>query len=292
MQDIANWIIAEKRIKFSCNMNSEETQRWIAHEAPLRLGCFLGVLLLMAIWELIAPRREDSPHRSKRWSANLSLSLLDAVVGRFVAPAGAVGVAWWAEARNWGLFHQLSGPTWIETLGAIVLLDLGIYWQHRMSHSIPMLWRFHRVHHSDLHLDVTSGVRFHPVEIVLSLGLKSLLIAAIGASPLAVFVFEVLLNATSMFNHSNVMIAGTLDKMLRSILVTPDFHRVHHSEVPKETDSNFGFNLACWDHLFGSYLDQPEAGHHGMKLGLGANQAPTELTFIRLIKQPWQADKE
>jgi sterol desaturase/sphingolipid hydroxylase (fatty acid hydroxylase superfamily) len=216
--------------------------------------------------------------------------MLDTVVTRIVAPSGAVGFALFAEARGWGLFNRLTLDAWLEFLSALFLLDLVIYLQHRLFHYVPALWRLHRMHHADLDVDVTTGARFHPVEIMLSLGLKFVVIVALGAPPLAVLVFEIALNGTSMFNHSNVRVPPVIERLLRWLIVTPDMHRVHHSVVRRETDSNFGFNFPWWDRLFGTYRPQPQAGHEAMTLGIEQFRDPDELRLDRMLTQPLRED--
>ncbi len=217
--------------------------------------------------------------------------LVDTLLGRVVAPAGAVGFALLAEAHRWGLFNRVSVPAWLAFLVALLLLDLAIYVQHRVFHSVPLLWRLHRMHHADLDVDVTTGTRFHPIEILLSLGVKFVVVLTLGAPALAVLVFEIGLNATSMFNHSNVRIPPTLERVLRWLVVTPDMHRVHHSLLRRETDSNFGFNFPWWDRLFRSYRSQPEAGHESMTLGLEQFRDPKELRIDRMLTQPFRDDR-
>jgi len=218
------------------------------------------------------------------------VAVLDTVLGRIVAPTGAVGFALFAEQRALGLFNRVVLPVWLELLLALFLLDLAIYLQHRLFHYVPVLWRLHRVHHADLDVDVTTGARFHPVEILLSLGIKFLVVVPLGAAPLAVLLFEIALNATSMFNHSNVRVEPAIERVLRWLVVTPDMHRVHHSAVRRETDSNFGFNFPWWDRLFGTYRAQPEAGHEGMTLGIEQFRDPKELRLHRMLVQPFRDD--
>jgi sterol desaturase/sphingolipid hydroxylase (fatty acid hydroxylase superfamily)/uncharacterized membrane protein YdjX (TVP38/TMEM64 family) len=238
------------------------------YESAVRLGCFGGVLLLMALWEALAPRRRLTVGWPMRWFSNLGLVALDTLAARFLAPLGVVGVAVAAEARGWGLFHNVALPAWLAVALAVVALDLAIYLQHVMFHAVPLLWRLHMVHHADLDFDTTTGVRFHTLEILLSLGIKAAVVLLLGAPALAVLVFEVLLNATSLFNHGNVCLPAWLDRALRLVVVTPEMHRVHHSVHPRETNSNFGFNLPWWDYLFGTYKSQPSDGHEGMTVGL------------------------
>jgi len=218
------------------------------------------------------------------------VAVLDTVLGRIIAPTGAVGFALVAEAHAWGLFNAVALHAWIELVLALFLLDLAIYLQHRLFHYVPVLWRLHRMHHADLDVDVTTGARFHPVEILLSLGIKFGVIVALGAPALAVLLFEIGLNATSMFNHSNVRMPSAVERLLRWFVVTPDMHRVHHSIVRRETDSNFGFNFPWWDRLFGTYRSRPEAGHEAMTLGIGQFRDPRELRLDRMLTQPFRDD--
>jgi sterol desaturase/sphingolipid hydroxylase (fatty acid hydroxylase superfamily) len=203
-----------------------------------------------------------------RWFSNLGLVAIDTLAVRFLAPLGAVGVALWTEDRGWGLFNNVACPTWLAVALSVTTLDLAIYLQHVTFHAVPPLWRLHMVHHADLDFDTTTGVRFHPVEILLSLGYKAVVVVLLGAPPLAVLAFEVLLSGTSLFNHGNVRLPSAIDRALRLVLVTPEMHRVHHSAVPRETNSNFGFSLPWWDYLFGTYRAQPAGGHEGMTIGL------------------------
>jgi sterol desaturase/sphingolipid hydroxylase (fatty acid hydroxylase superfamily) len=241
---------------------------FLRSELGIRLGCFLGVLVVMATWEMLAPRRRLTAGKSRRWLSNLGLVVVNGVVVRIVAPLGVVGVALLAESRGWGLFNNLTLPYGITVALCVVVMDLAVYLQHVMFHAVPLLWRFHMVHHADLDFDVTTGLRFHTIEILLSLGIKAAVALLIGPPMFAVIIFEVLLNATSMFNHGNVRMPIHLDRLLRWLVVTPDMHRVHHSTVASETNSNFGFNLPWWDYLLGTYRDQPGEGHSGMSIGL------------------------
>lgn len=240
----------------------------VQHEASIRVASFFCVLTIMAGAELIWPRRELSVSKARRWTSNLGIVVLNTVIIRLLFPTAALGVALIVESRQWGLFHVLQAPYWISVVIAVMALDLVIYTQHVLMHKIPMFWRLHRVHHADLDFDVTTGSRFHPIEIIVSMLIKFGAILILGTPALAVVIFEVLLNATAMFNHSNVRLPLALDGVLRLFLVTPDMHRVHHSAIRKETDSNYGFNLPWWDRLFGTYQAQPQAGHTGMKIGL------------------------
>lgn len=240
----------------------------VTYEAVVRVALFVGVFAVMAIWELAAPRRALAVGRTRRWASNIGLVVLNTVVLRVLFPTAAVGLALAAEEAGWGLLQQVDLPAWLAFIGAVVVLDAAIYLQHVMFHAVPALWRLHRVHHADLDFDVTTGARFHTLEIVLSMLIKFAVIMVLGPPVAAVIVFEVLLNATSMFNHSNVRLPRSIDRMLRWLVVTPDMHRVHHSVEEDETNSNFGFNLPWWDRLFGTYRDQPRAGHTAMTIGL------------------------
>jgi sterol desaturase/sphingolipid hydroxylase (fatty acid hydroxylase superfamily) len=240
----------------------------LAWESTIRLSAFLGVLVGMGIWEAAAPRRKSVASKPARWLSNLALVAINTIAIRLVLTLGAVGIAAEAQGRQWGLLNQVAWPAWLEVVLAVFALDLAIYLQHVLFHSVPALWRLHLVHHADLDIDVSTGVRFHTLEIVLSLGIKAAAIVLLGAAPLAVLVFEVLLNATSMFSHSNIRMPLWLDHLLRLVVVTPDMHRVHHSTIRRETNSNYGFNLPWWDYLLGTYRAQPKQGHEAMQIGL------------------------
>ena len=264
------------------------TDLLLSHEPLLRLTPFLGVFALMAALEAWLPRRERALPRLRRWPSNLGIVVVDTVVVRVLFPTAAVGVALAVEAQGGGLFGWLGAPFWLAVLLAVLLLDLAIYLQHVMFHAVPALWRFHRMHHADTDIDVTTGLRFHPVEIVLSMLIKFAVIAALGAPAVAVLLFEVLLNATSMFNHANLRLPERVDAAVRRVVVTPDMHRVHHSVVARETNSNFGFNLAVWDRVFGTYRAQPEAGHDGMTIGIDQFRDPAEARLDRMLTQPFR----
>ncbi len=257
-------------------------------EIPIRLAAFAGVLAVMAAWELLAPRRHQAVERPLRWSSNLGLVVLDTVLVRILVPTTAVAIALLAEERGWGLFHSFLPPSWLAVLVCVIVLDLAIYLQHVLFHAVPALWRLHRMHHADLAFDVTTGVRFHPIEILLSMLIKLAVVAALGAPALAVLLFEMLLNATSMFSHGNVRVPERLDRMLRWIVVTPDMHRVHHSVEAAETNSNFGFNLPWWDRMFGTYRAQPRAGHDAMVIGIAQFRDRSELRLDRMLLQPFR----
>ncbi len=237
-------------------------------EAGIRLTCFAVIFTAMAIWECLAPRRKLTVKRPWRWTSNLALVFLNSLLLRLVAPVGAAGVALYAESRGWGLFNEIDIPSWIGLVLSVLILDLAVYLQHVAFHAVPLFWRLHMVHHADLDIDVTTGSRFHTIEILLSFGIKAVAILLIGAPAVGVVIFEVLLNGTSMFNHSNIRMPLVIDRWLRMLVVTPDMHRVHHSWHRRETNSNFGFNLPWWDHLFGTYRDQPADGHESMTIGL------------------------
>ncbi|MEW5881797.1 MAG: sterol desaturase family protein [Pseudomonadota bacterium] len=256
------------------------------HEAALRLAAFAGVFAAVALWEWLAPRRRARFARARRWPHNLALLVLDALVVRLLAPGAAIAVALAGETHGWGLLNAVALPAWAELLIAVVLLDLAIYFQHVVFHAVPALWRLHRVHHADPDFDVTTGTRFHPLEILLSLGIKCAAVSAIGAPAVAVLLFEIVLNATAMFNHANARLPAGVDRWLRWLVVTPDMHRVHHSTLPLETNSNFGFNVPWWDRLFGTYRAQPVAGHEAMTIGIDAFRSPEDLRLDRLLVQP------
>jgi sterol desaturase/sphingolipid hydroxylase (fatty acid hydroxylase superfamily) len=259
-------------------------------EPAIRLAAFIGIFAIMAAWEALAPRRSRRFGRLSRWPGNLGVVVLDALVVRLVLPTAAVGIAFAAEQHGWGVLNWIEPPRWAQVVIAVALLDLAIYGQHALFHAAPVLWRLHRMHHADLDFDVTTGVRFHPLEILLSMLIKLALVAALGAPALAVLIFELALNATSMFNHANVAMPRRWDALLRRLVVTPDMHRVHHSAIDRETNSNFGFNLPWWDRLFGTYRAAPEAGHEGMVIGLNAFRDARELRLHRMLLQPFRAE--
>jgi sterol desaturase/sphingolipid hydroxylase (fatty acid hydroxylase superfamily) len=262
----------------------------LAHEPALRLAAFALVLAAMAAWEALAPRRARTLTRRRRWPGNLGIVALNTVIVRALFPTAAVGLAMYAEGHSWGLLNRHAVAPWIAMTVGVILLDLALYLQHAMFHAMPTLWRLHRVHHADLDIDVTTGARFHPVEIALSMLIKFALIAALGIPALAVLVFEVLLNASSMFNHSNVRMAPRLETVLRWFVVTPDMHRVHHSIERDETNSNFGFNLSIWDRLFGSYRAQPRAGHAAMSIGIPDFRDPAQCNnFAGMLAIPFRS---
>ncbi len=254
---------------------------WLTTNEPgIRVACFVAAVAIMVVWELISPRRELTVCRALRWANNLGLVVLNTLVVRLVFPTAAVGVTLLVTTRGWGWGNNVDLPGWMEFLVMLLLLDLAIYFQHRMMHWVPLFWRLHRVHHADLDIDLTTGIRFHPLEILLSMVVKFGVILVLGPTVATVIVFEVLLNATAIFNHANVLLPARLDRLLRWILVTPDMHRVHHSVDRLEADHNFGFNLPWWDHLFGTYQPQPRAGHLGMTIGVPEFRAAGEVTLL------------
>jgi sterol desaturase/sphingolipid hydroxylase (fatty acid hydroxylase superfamily) len=257
-------------------------------ELLIRIGAFALVFAGMALWEILAPRRSLTAGRLRRWPSNLGILILNALCVRVLIPTAAVGAALFAAGRGWGLLHMVQPRLSVAALIGFVVLDLVIYAQHVVFHKVPLLWRLHRMHHADLDVDVTTGGRFHPFEILISMLIKIATVIAFGIPFVAVLLFEVVLNATSMFNHSNVAMPSALDRVLRLVLVTPDMHRVHHSILRRETDSNFGFNLPWWDRLFRTYRALPEAGHREMTLGLPIFRDPRELRLDRLLSQPFR----
>ena len=261
-------------------------------ETEIRLAAFAGIFVVMALLELLIPKRKLGHSKGHRWFTNLSIGGIDSLVVRLMAliviPLSAVYSAIWAESAGWGLLNWLGLPYWLNFVIAVMVLDLAIYGQHVASHKIPMLWQLHRVHHADVDFDVTTAIRFHPIEIALSMLWKIVVVIALGAPALAVVVFEIILNGCAMFNHSNIDLPKPLDRLLRTLLVTPDFHRVHHSVIRRETNSNYGFNLSIWDKLFGTYRPQPEKGHLGMTIGLSSYQSEAPTGLIWSLKFPFE----
>ncbi len=259
----------------------------LSHEAGIRLTLFCAVLAVMVGWELAAPRRTLTAPLVVRWTANLGLVVIGALMVRLAFPIAAVGAAAAAGERGIGLFNGIAVPPWLAIALSVVVLDLAVYAQHVAFHKVQLLWRLHRMHHSDVDIDATTGIRFHPLEIVLSMAIKMAVVVALGAPAAAVVIFEVLLNATAMFNHGNVRVPPAIDRVLRRIVVTPDFHRVHHSVHRDETDSNYGFNLSIWDRVFHTYRAQPRDGHETMTIGLDAFRDPRQRRLDRLLIQPF-----
>lgn len=259
----------------------------MAEESLVRLSVFIGVLIWMAIWQVLAPKKKLT-QGYKRWPANLGLIAVDSIVARVLLPAGAVGAAVWAEQHGVGVLPALGLPTWATIILAVIVLDFIIYLQHVLFHAAPTLWRLHQVHHADRDIDVTTGLRFHPIEIIISMLIKITAVAALGVPVLAVVIFEIILNAMAMFNHSNIRFPKALDSVVRLLLVTPDMHRVHHSIIVRETNSNYGFNLSVWDRLFGTYRAQPEKGHDGVQIGLPEYQDKPTHRLGWMLKLPFK----
>ena len=240
----------------------------ISNEKYVRMGFFFGMLILIGLWEILAPKRALTVSKTVRWMNNLGLVFFNSFILRVLFPVVAAGLATIATYNGWGLFNYFAVPFWLAVITSIIIMDFVIYIQHVMVHAIPVLWRLHRVHHADLDFDVTTGSRFHTLEIILSMLIKFVTILLLGPPIVAVIIFEVILNATAMFNHGNISLPKIIDKYLRLFVVTPDMHRVHHSVEDDEANSNFGFSLPWWDRLFGTYRDQPRAGHKGMTIGI------------------------
>lgn len=263
----------------------------MASEIWWRLGCFLGVLLAMLVWEQCQPKRQATLPARQRWPANLGIVVVNTLVLRLLIPAGAIGAAVWAQANDIGMFNTLAWPLSVTMLLGFLSLDCAIYWQHRLFHRIPLLWRVHRMHHADTDFDTTTGLRFHPLEIILSMLIKIGIVVAIGIDPTTVLIFEIVLNATSLFNHGNVALPKPLEGPVRALIVTQEMHRIHHSQLPQETNSNYSFNFSIWDRLFGSYTAQAQQGSDGISIGLKdypANSSSTKLGYLLAIpfRQP------
>lgn len=256
------------------------------HEPWLRLGGFLVTVMAMACWEGAAPRRLRALSRAVRWPANIGILAINTVAVRLLFPAAAVGAALWAAESDIGLFNWVVVPPWAAIGLSVILLDLLIYGQHVVMHKVPLFWRLHRMHHLDRDVDFTTGLRFHPLEIIASAGVKFLAVIALGAPAGAVIAFEVILNSSALFNHGNVRLGVPLDRILRTLVVTPDMHRVHHSVIAEETNSNYGFALSFWDRLFGTYRLSPARGHHGMTLGLPEFRTPGDARLLSLLLNP------
>ncbi|MFB6263633.1 MAG: sterol desaturase family protein [Bradymonadaceae bacterium] len=259
----------------------------VEHAQTVRLGAFATIFSTMALVEILRERRELRTSKGKRWATNIGIVVTDSLVLRVVFPMGAIGVGYLAGELGWGLFNAVSVPYWLAVAASFVALDFVVWLQHVMFRAVPALWKVHMMHHADLDFDVTTGTRFHPIEMVVSMGIKAAAILLLGAPVLAVLIFEVLLNGTSLFNHANIDIPEPVDRVLRLFVVTPDMHRVHHSVEPKETNTNFGFNLPWWDYLFGTYRDQPEAGHRDMTIGLKQIRDPEKNSYLHLLVLPF-----
>jgi sterol desaturase/sphingolipid hydroxylase (fatty acid hydroxylase superfamily) len=258
-----------------------------AQEASIRLGFFVGTLLVIALFEILLPRRALTTSKVSRWVGNLGIVVINSVALRLLFPISAVQLAFWAGEKGWGLSNIIVFPYWLLVALSIILLDFIIYLQHVMFHAVPTLWRLHMMHHADIDYDLTTGIRFHPIEIIVSMGIKFSAIVLLGAPALAVLVFEILLNGMAMFNHGNFYLPLALDRVLRWFVVTPDMHRVHHSVFPSETNSNYGFNLSWWDRIMGTYRAQPRLGHQQMTIGLNQFRDPSKLTLFWMIILPF-----
>ncbi len=263
------------------------TEFVVTYEGMIRLAFFGGIFMIIGLVELLVPRRPLSTSKKSRWFANIGIVFINTFLLRLLFPAGAVGVSLWIGRHGWGMFHLVQWPLWVELVLTVILLDVVIYIQHVMFHALPILWRLHMMHHADMDYDLTTGTRFHPIEIVISMGIKAGAITLLGAPVVGVIIFEILLNGAAMFNHGNFFIPLGLDRVLRLLVVTPDMHRVHHSVFPSETNSNFGFNLPWWDRLFGTYRSQPMKGHDQMTIGLNQFRDPSRLTLPWMIALPF-----
>jgi sterol desaturase/sphingolipid hydroxylase (fatty acid hydroxylase superfamily) len=258
----------------------------VSNELTIRLGFYFGIFVVMSLLELLAPRRRLTTSKAVRWLNNITVTFLGSALVRIFAPLGAVGAAAAADAAGWGLFNHTGLPVLMEGITVIVLLDMLIYWQHVIFHVVGPFWKLHMMHHADMDIDVTTGARFHPVEILLSMIIKMAAVVLLGAPAWSVLAFEVILNGTAMFNHSNFALPLGIDRVLRTVIVTPDMHRVHHSVIIGETNSNYGFNLSVWDRLFGTYRDQPVKGHTGMTIGLANFRDPSKLRLSHMLLMP------
>lgn len=266
------------------------TSEWlILNEPMVRLSVFISILVIMMSLEILSPKRALSVSKSYRWVNNIALVVFNTILMRLLLPVATVGIALYATEHRYGVFSFLDLAKWLEILLCVLLLDLAIYWQHRIFHKVPWLWRLHRVHHIDQDIDVTTGSRFHPIEIFFSLLIKFSIVMILGVPVEAVILFEVILNATAMFNHANIALPSVLDRYLRYVLVTPDMHRVHHSRIVSETNSNYGFNIPLWDRIFSSYIDQPQQGHKEMKIGVESfDDQPATQNVFKLLINPFK----
>jgi len=264
----------------------------LSHEVSIRLGAFLGIFILVALWELLAPRRILTVSKIIRWYSNLGITVINSCLLRWGFPILAVNMAILAQEKQWGVINNIETPSWLTVILSVVALDFIVYLQHVMFHQVPAFWHLHRMHHTDLDIDLTTGARFHPIEIILSMVIKLTVVIALGLPPVAVVVFEVLLNVMAMFNHGNIYIPSEIDRVLRWFLVTPDMHRIHHSVIPQETNSNYGFNLSWWDRLLGTYRQQPQNGHENIELGLAIFRDPKFLNLHWLLIQPFLNSKK
>ncbi len=261
-------------------------------ESLIRLSVAAAVFLMMISWEALKPRRPQQVNRKQRWPVNLGLALFNMGLMRITIGGLAYLSAVWAGEKGYGLINYLSLNNVVGIVLTLLALDLSIYAQHIVMHKVPWLWRLHKVHHTDLAFDATTAVRFHPLEIVLSMLYKVFWIILIGAHPGAVIAFEIILNAAATFNHSNIDIPESIDKKLRWLLITPDMHRIHHSTIPSETDSNYGFSISCWDRFFKTYTAQPQQAQTSMLIGLDAYRQQDELGFLQLFLLPFKPLKK
>lgn len=261
-------------------------------ESTVRLGIFLGLLALFMVWEYVQPRRSRTLARPVRWRTNFGITIINTFVIYLMGPITAIAAASYAGAREWGLLNVTELPLWVEIVVAVIILDLAIYFQHVVTHKIPVLWRLHKVHHSDRDIDTSTALRFHPVEIGLSMLYKVGLVLLLGPAALAVLIFEILLNGCAMFNHSNLKLTAPVDRWLRLFIVTPDMHRVHHSVHPSETNSNYGFSLSLWDRIFRTYKPQPQDGHERMTIGLDEYQSPNPSFLFWSLLLPFKSKVE
>jgi len=267
-------------------------QDWIIeHSDIFRMSAFLTLLALFAVTEWLFPRRKSYGYKPRRWFSNLSIVAINVGLLRLVFPLLAVEVSFITVEKGWGLFQLVGWPGWLNFGCSILILDVAIYMQHVMFHAVPTLWRIHKVHHTDLDFDVTTGVRFHPIEIIISMGIKIMTVIAFGISPIAIIIFEVLLNGSSMFTHTNIKLPLGLDRVVRWLIVTPDMHRIHHSTEMRERNSNYGFNLSLWDRLFGTYRQNPQVDHPDMELGTPAFRNPKYLKINWLFLIPFLQDR-
>ncbi len=262
-------------------------------EGAWRISIFIFMLVALAIWELISPRRLKQKSTLNQFNSrrlnNIIIVIVDTLLVRLLLPLLPVGMAIYTAENSMGLFNLINLPTWIVFILSLLILDCIIYWQHRLFHTIPMFWRLHRMHHTDIEFDFTTAVRFHPIEIILSILLKLIVIFLLGAPAIAVMVFEILLSSSALFNHSNIKLSKSVDKVLRLFIVTPDMHRVHHSVYREETDSNYGFNIPWWDKLFGTYVDQPKDGHIDMSIGIEIFREEKDSRIDQLLLQPFRS---
>lgn len=263
------------------------TEFVVENEWLIRLAFFSGIFLIIGFVELLVPRRSLTTSKKSRWFTNIGIVLINTVLLRIFLPAGAVGISIWIGHLGWGIFNLILWPFWSEVVLTVIFLDLVVYIQHVMFHALPVLWRLHMMHHADMDFDLTTGTRFHPIEILISMGIKAGAITLLGAPAIGVLIFEILLNGVAMFNHGNFFIPLGIDRVLRLLMVTPDMHRVHHSVFPFETNSNFGFNLPWWDRLLGTYRPQPTKGHEQMTIGLNQFRDPSLLTLPRMMALPF-----